>query len=271
MKEENTEPKETTKGKLALFSSVSSLGVHILFALLIFVVLQLSDKSGGPRNNNNSIVRGYSINASEFDGQEGMNKPVIHRKTNEKNIRTDKTPNSDVHRKAETSIKNRKTSDESLMARNSHAEYGYDNIDSAGGDSTELGQIYQESTLNVKMKYPRGWVFVDQQRKNRLDGITFWCPDANFNPPPYIHVEVVEKYLFNPELYMLKYNFGKFIGYYNEPVEFENQVSQVIYIRTNDDEDYTIKIIMSSKEAYREFQPVFFSIIKSFTFGKSFL
>lgn len=143
-------------------------------------------------------------------------------------------------------------------------------IESAGFDSLSLVQYYHEPTLNVRMKYPGGWVFVDQQRKKKLDGITFWASGSNFDPPPYIHVEVTDKYLFNPELYKYKYDFGKFKGFYNDPVELESQVSQVIYIRTDDDEDYTIKLIMNDRRAFSGFQPVFFAVVKSFDFGTSF-
>ena len=110
----------------------------------------------------------------------------------------------------------------------------------AGFDSTNLSQIYEESTLNVRLKYPSGWIYIDQQQKNKLDGVTFWAAAGDFDPPPYIHLEVVEKYIFIPEQYKYRYAFKNFEGYYNDPVELENQVTQIIYIRTEDDEDFTI-------------------------------
>jgi hypothetical protein len=157
-----------------------------------------------------------------------------------------------------------------LGGASSGASGGYQNIESAGFDTSSLGQFYREPTLNVRMPYPQGWVYVDQQKKKKLDGITFWASGSNFNPPPYIHVEVVDKYLFNPDQYKYKYDFEHFTGFYNEPVELENQVSQVIYLRTEDDKDFTIKLIMGNPEAFKQFQPVFFAIVKSFKFGSSF-
>lgn len=146
---------------------------------------------------------------------------------------------------------------------------GYYNMNSGGFDSTGLSQIYQEPTLKVRLNYPAGWIYMDQQRRRKLDGITFWASVGSYNPPPYIHVEVVEKYIFNPDQYKYKYDFNRFTGYYNDPEEMENQVSQTIYIRTGDDEDYSIKLIMNGKDAFKEFQPVFFAMVKSFRFGNS--
>ena len=40
-------------------------------------------------------------------------------------------------------------------------------------DTTNLDQIYNEPTLNVSIKYPRGWTFIDQNKNKKLDGITF--------------------------------------------------------------------------------------------------
>ncbi|MCU7490648.1 MAG: hypothetical protein ACM3UR_06815 [Bacteroidota bacterium] len=164
---------------------------------------------------------------------------------------------------SERSLGNRSLSGTSAQAG------GYYNMNSGGFDSTGLSQMYQEPTLKVSMKYPSGWVYMDQQRRRKLDGITFWASIGSYNPPPYIHVEVVEKYIFNPDQYRYKYDFGRFSGYYNDPEELEGQVSQTIYIRTGDDEDYSIKLIMQGHEAFRQFQPVFFAMVRSFRFGNS--
>ncbi|HMN25451.1 MAG TPA: hypothetical protein PKE38_13175 [Ignavibacteriaceae bacterium] len=32
-------------------------------------------------------------------------------------------------------------------------------------DTTNLDQVYSEPTLNVSIKYPKGWTFIDQNRK----------------------------------------------------------------------------------------------------------
>jgi hypothetical protein len=145
----------------------------------------------------------------------------------------------------------------------------FSKIEQVGFDSTNLEHIYKEPTLNVRIKYPAGWTYVDQQVSNKLDGITFWSINNSFNPPPYVNIEVVDKYLFNPAKYKYKYKFKNFEGYYNEPEEMEGQVSQLIYVRTNDDEDFIIKLIVNGKENFNRFQPVFFGMINSFRFGSS--
>lgn len=147
---------------------------------------------------------------------------------------------------------------------------GYPGIEGAGFDSTGLGQVYAEPTLNVRMKYPSGWVYMDQNNRSKLDGVTFWMSDGLYSPPPYLHLEVVDKYMFNPSRYKYKYDFPHFTGYYNDPEELEGQVSQTIYVRTDDDEDYKIKLIMQGREQFKQFQPVFFAIVRSFNYGNSF-
>lgn len=134
-------------------------------------------------------------------------------------------------------------------------------------DTTELDQVYRENSLNLSIKYPRGWIFLDQKRKNKLDGVTFWAIDTNLEPPPYIHLEVTDKYLFNQNRYKYKLELNKFTAYYNDPEELAGVVSQNFYIRTNQDEDFTLKLIINGIDSFRAFQPKFWGILKSFDFG----
>ncbi len=143
------------------------------------------------------------------------------------------------------------------------------NIKDINADTSMLKQIYSESTLNVQLKYPNGWTYIDQNKNNQLDGVTFWFSQSNFNPPPYVHLEVKEKYLFNKSRFKFNKDFGTFVAYYNEPKEIEEQVSQVFYIRTKSDEDFSLKLIMKGRDAFKSFQPDFFAMIKSFKFGNS--
>ena len=148
------------------------------------------------------------------------------------------------------------------------------NLSEFGGNAPEPEQTYSESTLDVTIKYPTGWTYIDQNVKNKLDGVTFWLvnypKDSSISPPPYVHLEVKEKYLFNPARFKYKMDLNGNIAYYNDPEELEDQVSQIVYIRTDSDEDYSLKLIMKGKDAFKSFQPVFFSMIKSFRFGRSF-
>lgn len=146
----------------------------------------------------------------------------------------------------------------------------YYDISSNEADTSSLEQIYSESTLNVSLKYPRGWTFIDQNVKKKLDGVTFWMTGGMYNPPPYVHLEVKEKYLFNQSRFKFSFDIDGNTAYYNDPDELEDQVSQIIYIRTQSNEDFSLKLIMKGRDSFKRFQPVFFGMIKSFKFGKSF-
>jgi hypothetical protein len=136
-------------------------------------------------------------------------------------------------------------------------------------DTTQLDQLYKESTLNVSIKYPKGWTFIDQRKRKKLDGVTFWDVDGVNDPPPYIHLEVVEKYLFNEKKFRHKIELKNCVAYYNDPEELAGQISQIVYLRTSTDEDFSIKLIMKGREVFKSFQSRFFAIIESFKFGKS--
>ena len=136
-------------------------------------------------------------------------------------------------------------------------------------DTTNLDQVYKESTLNLSIKYPRGWAFIDQNRNKKLDGVTFWAAESNNNPPPYIHLEVVEKYLFNEKRYKYKLELDDCVAFYNDPEELSGQVAQVFYLRTDSDEDYQIKLIINGMKEFNSFQPKFLAILNSFHFGGS--
>lgn len=138
-------------------------------------------------------------------------------------------------------------------------------------DTTNLDQLYKENTLNVSIKYPKGWTFVDQNVKNKLDGVTFWASDGIYNPPPYIHLEVRDKYYFNEQKYLYQIEFDDYIAYYNDPEIIENYYIQNVYLRTETSQDFNIKLMIVGKEAFNSFQPKFFGMIKTFNFSSSFL
>lgn len=139
----------------------------------------------------------------------------------------------------------------------------------SNADTTDLNQVYKEPTLNVSIRYPKGWTFLDQNRKNRLDGVTFWAATTQFNPPPYVHLEVKEKYLFNPSRYEKQMNLNDAVAYYNEPKELSGQVSQEFYIRTDSDVDFSLKLIMKGRNNFILYQPEFFGMLKTFRFGRT--
>lgn len=140
-----------------------------------------------------------------------------------------------------------------------------ENIENA--DTSLLEQIYHESTLNVKIKYPLGWTYIDQNLNNKLDGVTFWFPNSSNGIIPYVHIEVKDKDYFESQRFKYKTKMNKFEAYYNEPEELENQFSLMIYIRTKTKEDYTIKLVVNGEELFKQYQNVFWAMLKSFDFG----
>ena len=226
----------------AIFSFAVSVVLHFIVLIIAVLILKFSEENSTPPEY--AVVISINMNKAEPD-------------LNFENIRDENKSEPDV------------SSDKNNLLREKSLETYLSKIEDVGFDSTNLEHIYKESTLNVRMKYPAGWTYVDQQVSNKIDGITFWSIDSNFNPPPYVNIEVVEKYLFNPAKYKFKYKFKNFAGFYNEPEEMEGQVTQQIYIRTDDNEDFIIKLIVNGKGNFNRFQPVFFAMINSFRFGSS--
>lgn len=136
-------------------------------------------------------------------------------------------------------------------------------------DTTNLDQLYTETSLNVKIKYPKGWAFIDQNKNKKLEGVTFWVNDGTIIPPPYLHLEVINKDMFIEKRYKYKTDFEKYIAYYNDPEELQDYLTRVIYIRTEDDQDFQLKLMIKGKKEYESFEPKFWAILKSFDFGKS--
>ena len=137
-------------------------------------------------------------------------------------------------------------------------------------DTTSLDQVYHESSFNISIKYPNGWTYIDQDVKNKLDGVTFWFAKSNISPPPYVHLEVEDRDLFVAEKYKYSTEINGCKVFYNNPDILEDQVSQTLYIRTNYEVDYSLKLIIKGQKAFDSFRPKFFGMVNSFKFGKSF-
>ena len=90
-----------------------------------------------------------------------------------------------------------------------------------------------------------------------------------YNPPPYIHLEVVDKDMFIEKRYSYKMDLEKCQAFYNDPEEMQGYVTQIIYIRTSGDEDFKLKLMMKGETEFKSFQPRFWAILKSFDFGSS--
>lgn len=136
-------------------------------------------------------------------------------------------------------------------------------------DTTSLEQVYSESTLNVSIKYPIGWIFIDQNVDKRLDGVTFWSSTSDYDPPPVIHLEVRDRSLFNESKYKHKLTIDEAVIYFNDPEKLANYFSQTFYFRTESGEDFSLKLTIKGEEAFKSFVPTFYGMLKSFKFGSS--
>lgn len=228
--------------KRKIFSFLSSIILHLMFLVLIFIAGLSSSQI--PKINRQVFI----LESNQINNNSNL-------QSEKENLAEHKIP-----QKFQEEIKNQPF-DNNVMTFNP---------DDIIADTTDLEQIYSENTLNVSIKYPKGWTYIDQTNKNKLDGVTFWSIEGIYNPPPYIHLEVVEKYLFSSNRYKYKVKQQNCEWYFNEPEKLENYISQEIYIRTEDDEDFLIKLIMVGEEQFYQFQPKFFAIVKSFDFGKNF-
>ncbi len=136
-------------------------------------------------------------------------------------------------------------------------------------DTSSLEQIYSETTLNVSLKYPVGWTFIDQNVNKKLDGVTFWANVSNYNPPPYVHLQVCDRNLFNESKYKHNLPLRDVVMYFNDPENMANYFSQTFYFRTETNEDFSLKLTIKGEQAFKSFQPLFYGMLKTFRFGES--
>jgi hypothetical protein len=176
------------------------------------------------------------------------------------NVIKDETTNEKMERNIQ-GLSNLKTEDKSI---------NFVSLSNLKADTTNLDQLYKESSLNLSIKYPNGWTFLDQNRNRKLDGVTFWAANVSYSPPPYIHLEVVDRYLFNEKRYKHQIKLNDCTAFYNDPEELAGQVNQSFYLHTDSDEDYIIKLIINGRQNFDSFQPEFLAILKSFRIGESF-
>ncbi len=223
-----------------IISLISSLLLHLFFFAMIII--------SGISSNQLPKINRQTITLESVQIDESMNQEMLKENISEE-IKTKDLDNKPMEEFSESNITIVNPND--LIA-----------------DTTNLDQVYSEKTLNLSIKYPRGWTFIDQTKKNKLDGVTFWSAEGIYNPPPYIHLEVIEKYLFNPARYKYKVKQFNCEWYFNDPINLEGQISQEIYIRTEIDEDFLIKLIMKGEEQFRSFQSKFFAIVKSLDYNK---
>lgn len=255
---------KTDKNEYPVFSFSLSVFLHIT----IFIITAVLVNSSIDELKTGAYVQ---INTIESEPFEEMTMHREKSKSDAKEImeKQDETNDKEISTEKEKTIEKEKSSEKVNEAVIGN-EISFYNFSDSIADTANLVQIYKESTLNVSMKYPAGWTYIDQNVKNKLDGVTFWTNSTIYNPPPYVHIEVQDKDLFNPKRFQHIYKTRNYTVYYNDPEELAGQFNQIIYIRTNTNEDYSLKLIMKGEEAFKSFQPVFFGMVKSFKYGTGY-
>jgi len=191
---------------------------------------------------------------------------VFTQKSDVETINFEKNINPEKEKKIDS--EKAETIQESEAIQNSRSTIPVNFIDQ-NADTASLQQIYSESTLNVSLKYPIGWTFIDQNIDKKLDGVTFWANASNFNPPPYVHLEVCDRSLFNQNRYKHSLLLKDAVVYFNDPESLANYFSQTFYFRSEEKDDFSLKLTIKGEEAFKSYAPTFYGMLKSFRFGST--
>jgi len=229
--------------------SILSLAASSLFHLLLFIIAYFFTDLNLKKINPNS---GYVQVFTKKSDIETVNFEKMFKEENEKKSDTE---NRELIKKTEP-------------VPNSQSNSGINFLDQ-NADTTSLEQVYSEPTLNVSIKFPVGWTFIDQNVDKKLDGVTFWASASNFNPPPYVHLEVCDKSLFNQNRYKYSLLLKDAVVYFNDPESLANYFSQTFYFRTEDKDDFSLKLTIKGEEAFKSYAPTFYGMLKSFRFGST--
>lgn len=137
-------------------------------------------------------------------------------------------------------------------------------------DTSNLINRYEENTLNVSILFPAGWNYFDNFVKDMIDGVIF-IPGENSNYDRRLSVLIqvnTNKNLFNPALYDSSFTYNRVQYYISKPQKTFEQVTQIIYIRTDSFKaDFVIKVTSPNEIEFKKFQPVFFAMVRSFSAG----
>jgi hypothetical protein len=237
--------KKIAKEKNRIISYVASSLFHLILFILAYFFTDLNINKINPN-------AGYVQVFTKRDNAETVNFEKVFKP---KEAKKDESDKNEIITETEKATYTRPTIALNFIDRNA--------------DTTSLEQVYSESTLNVSMKYPSGWTFIDQNVNNKLDGVTFWANISAYNPPPYVHLQVCDKALFNPNRYKHNLPLRDATLFFNDPENLANYVSQTFYFRTENSEDFSLKLTIKGEEAFKTYAPTFYGMLKSFRFGGS--
>lgn len=229
-------------------SSILSLIASSLFHLMLFIIAYFfTDLNINKMNPNSEFVQ------------------VFTQKNDMENVNFEKAIKEEIKKEAEPKNETYKTD----LEQQPKLPPVTANFIDQKADTSALEQIYSESSLNVSIKYPTGWTFIDQNVDRKLDGVTFWASSSSYSPPPYVHLEVRDKSLFNPNRFKHSLVLRDAVVYFNDPETLANYVSQTFYFRTETDEDFNLKLTIKGEESFYSFAPTFYGMLKSFKFSDS--
>ena len=136
------------KAEYPVFSFSLSVFLHALIILIAAIILNSSV-------NETKIGSYVQIRTIETE-------PSMRESVPEKNIKTEPKKAEEIKEKTPVTEKiPRKLKEE----QQPNGAFFYSFSDSLA-DTTNLVQIYKESTLNVSVKYPAGWTYIDQNVKS---------------------------------------------------------------------------------------------------------
>lgn len=135
-------------------------------------------------------------------------------------------------------------------------------------DTSALRQIYQESTLQVSVRFPLAWSYIDQPKENRLSGVTFIGAAIEGQVPPFIHIEVTDPELFLKDRYLYSEEMEDCLLYYNDHTEMEGQYEQVVYMRTGERFDFLFRLSVRDTENFEAHRKVFYDMLGTFAYGR---
>lgn len=191
-------------------------------------------------------------------------------KTNYLSLSYNESKENMLSENLENNLSQKANNDESQSKDDNSKNYYYDSLIQKF-DSTDLVQTFSDDTRGIKINYPAGWKYLDQKLNNKLDGVTFWSEELNLNSPPYIHLEIADKELFTESRFQSKIEFSDIVWFYNPPNVIDEYVNFEIYLKTKEDVDYRIKLIIKGIDNFYSFQPKFLAMVKSLKFEKDFL
>lgn len=142
-----------------------------------------------------------------------------------------------------------------------------------GEDTTNITNEYVENSFNIRIKYPNDWVFVDQHKDNKFEGVVFFFNSFvdDFGNTPFISLYLKDKNYFSSESYSYKSSTDYYTIYFNDPYVMGNKKIFELYLRTNEDFDFLFKLQANDDNEFDFYKMKFLYMLKTFKFSKGLI